>query len=96
MIDPVTASMLAFVLFVAGLLEWFHPLRAMREWLVSSRLMALGMFLLGGRVAYLVYTNDLSRLSLWGTAPIAMIALSRIMACAKIMRDVLNGRGADH
>ena len=52
----------------------------------ASALVAIGFAALGARLAYLVTMGDTSRLSMWGTIPIVLIALGRILSTSTALR----------
>lgn len=53
---------------------------------LASTLMTLGCGLLAIRLAYLVGMDDMARLSIWGTFPIFIMAFSRVLTCAALLR----------
>lgn len=89
MIDPYTAALCAFVLMVAGILELAANPSRQSLLRYSGFLAAFGFFMLGTRFFYLIETNDLGRMNIFGVGSIAAIALGRIIACAAILK---NGR----
>jgi len=81
-IDLSIAYLNGAILLIAGMFELACVVRGKPDFLWSARLAAFGFFVLGARYLYLVWTNDIGRLSIYGTASIACIALSRIISCA--------------
>lgn len=61
MTDPIVVSVIAGMLFVAGVLELVS---LANKRLFYPKLMALGMFMLSARLFYLVQIGDLGRLNI--------------------------------
>ena len=75
MINEFTAIICAMVLMIAAILE----IAAERR--MIGFLTAFGFLMLAARYFYLIQTEDLGRLNLYGTGSIGAIALARIIAC---------------
>ena len=86
MITPTMTVSCGALLLVAGVLELWRTERADRTFLWSSRLVALGFFMLGSRYLYLAMEGDLLRLHFVGTASIAVISTGRAFACIHAIR----------
>ena len=86
MITPAMAVSCGALLLVAGVLELWRTKKADRTFLWTSRMVALGFFMLGTRYFYLAMEGDLLRLHFVGTASIAVIATGRAFACIHAIR----------
>ena len=86
MITPTMAVSCGSLLLVAGVLELWRVEKKDRMFLWTSRMVALGFFMLGVRYLYLAMEGDLLRLHFIGTASIAVIATGRAFACIHAIR----------
>lgn len=86
MIEPYAALAVGVSLLIAGLLEFACIVRGTADVWLTSRMMMLALLMLGGRVTYLFFAGETTRLNMWGMGPIAMIAMSRIMASVALLR----------
>ena len=85
--DMITAVLGAASLLIAGGLVIVAMDRKYgRSVLWAMCLIAGGFLVLGNRYIYLITTNDIGRLSIYGTASIGMIALGTIMICVRLLR----------
>jgi hypothetical protein len=84
LIHEITIAASAVALAGASILE--VACLTKRERGTASALVALGFAALGGRLAYLVATGDTGRLSMWGTVPILLIALGRVLSTSATIR----------
>lgn len=76
----------AMMLTVAGVMEIAASESSARS-RAEGMLCALGFLMLGVRLFYLVATDSIDRLHIFGIGSIAAIALWRIMACAAVLRE---------
>lgn len=83
MIDMFAATLCAFTLMAAGVMEF---ITMKKESKTIHLLSSFGFLMLGTRIAYIIHEDDLSRLHILATASISVIALARIMACAELLR----------
>lgn len=89
MIDENTAMICAVVLMIAGALELAANPLSPRLLRYSGILAGFGFLTLGSRYIHLINVGDLSRLNIYGTFPIAAIALGRIIVCGESLKKWL-------
>lgn len=84
--NTLVASLSGTVLMIAAVMELLvhHDGKHLRRW--ATILAAFGFAMLSVRYFYLVHTEDLGRLNIFGTGSIGAIALGRIIACAVELR----------
>lgn len=88
MIHPALLVVCALCMLTAGMLEIVAITRVRSGWdrWFVSRIMAIALLMLAGRVAYIVYAGETARLNMWGMGPLMLISLSRIMASVAVLR----------
>jgi len=85
MITAASAMLCGIMLIAAGMLELIRGPRADKIYLWAARLSALGFFVLGARILYLVHDRAAEGVHIISIFSVAVIAAARIIACANAM-----------
>ena len=86
-VDKVVASLGCATLYIAAMLVIAcMSMKYGRAIFVGRATIACGLLILGTRYAYLIASDDIGRLSMYGTASIGLIALGLIIVCVEYLR----------
>lgn len=87
MIDEWAAALISFFIILAGVMELIRARRSPAIFVWAARLGALGFFVFGARLVYIIWIHDITLLTLIGIFSTAAIAISRIITCAQALRQ---------